>query len=65
MPIITCTPAPQVVLGRDGLEEDSDDGSEASGEIMLFDAVAEEMERERRGSEMMAKLQRRRSSDSE
>lgn len=65
MPIITCTPAPPVIL-RDGLEQDSDDGSEASGDVMLFDGEAEERdreEREKRGAEMRAKLLRRRSSE--
>lgn len=62
MPIITCTPAPPVVL-RDGVEQDSDDGSEP--DVIVFDGEAEEREREereRRGSEMRAKLGLRRRS---
>lgn len=62
MPIITCTPAPALVL-RDGVEQDSDDETEA--DVVVFDGEAEEREREereRRGIEMRAKLGLRRRS---
>lgn len=64
MPIITCTPAPATIV-RDGIEQDSDDGSDASGDVIVFDGEAEEREREqreKRGMEMRMKLGLRRRS---
>ncbi|KAK8858685.1 hypothetical protein IAR55_002914 [Kwoniella newhampshirensis] len=60
IPMITCTPAPQTVVGRDGHEEDSD---EEEGDVVLFEGEAEQEEREKRAEAMKTRLMLRRKSD--
>ncbi|WWD18578.1 hypothetical protein CI109_103031 [Kwoniella shandongensis] len=60
IPMITCTPAPQTVVGRDGLEQESD---EEEGEVVLFEGETEQEEREKRAEAMKARLMLRRKSD--